>query len=1016
MNQKRRPPRRVPRWPWVVIFLWGLVPLLWFRGTLLVTEDLRLPAGLAEWARTLSVWNPMIGAGTPAPLDTSLVVFQAIPALWRALEGSLVGAQQVSFVWWFLLAGVGIYTLASRMIPGTPWAWLVATSFYLFNPWLDQVWLGFKPPLVAGYAVVPFVLALLLDAMRRRRSLAVTLTWLSLLSWIGASVGNNVSETLAVALPVALFAAAIIARDLVRRDRRQLAWDLKVLTAAVTVMGLTSAFWVLPQTAAVIEQVRSGTVKTYESASRIWLAGVSTHTGLLNVLRFQGDWTWYDGFGGDPYRTYAIWYAKHPLYLVLSWIIPTAAIGGILYGRSVFRFFLTLLIGVGVFSSMGVHPPFGIVYGWLVEHVPLFWIIRSPYFKFMFLTCLGYALAIGLAYVRLTTWTRRSYHGAIAVAIMGLHLVYAAPFLLGKMYALPHERTRLPPNHVTIPPHVFEAAAWFNRQPDFFRIYHLPAKAAWMTTWGYAAASPILTLFSHHPEVFEYEPTHILYTQGATNVTGPVQRLTAHTLYEGMAPHAANLLRMLGVRYILHETDLIHDFYQGPGQVTYDDPAFVRAALARQEGISRGPTFGPWEVRVVEKPLPHCYQVSRATLVIGDVRALGPLAGTSAFETPLFILSSETPTETIRALLTAGAFDHVVVAPNTPLPISLPSSLPITLVASMEQLTRHVDPWQATPLAPRQGFGPPVGGALGHLWCPLRSNGTPNWTVHNPTSSSVSWHLAGTVISPVAPRSLFAYLDQQLLAVHSVAADVPLSISMPLVLSPGDHVLVHYSPNARTPGPDGQDVGFYFAEDWRVGPPAWTGTLDVPRAGPYEVQMISNTTIPEGVQQPTVRLGTDAVNLSRDPLRPGHVLRGIATVSVGSCLVSVSNVGAVTYSMFLTPLNQPIVPARAMTVLPPTTAGSVHYTIPRMTGPGWLVFNEAYHSAWVLTGAEAIHVRANGFANGYYAANPASVGPSILKFTMQRWSVAGMAISLGMTGGLVLWCGVAALVRRKGLR
>lgn len=986
-------------WPALLLGLWGLTPLLWFHGRLLITEDLRLPPTLAQWSRTLWAWYPWVGAGVESTLDASLIVFQAIPACCRALGGFTIVAQQVSFVWWFLLAGVGMYQLALRLLRGDRVAALVATSFYLFNPWLDQVWSSFKPPLVTGYAVVPWLLAVMLDGVEDRQPFSRVLGWVALLSVIGAAIGNNISETLAVLCPLILFAGVVLLRHAVRRDAGRLWQAGRRLAALGAVALLSGAFWLIPQGAALLSQLRGGTPEASESLSRDWLQGISVDTSFFHVIRLQGDWTWYNGFAGEPYRTYAAWYHASPVLVLLGWAIPLVVLAGLLMGRSRYRFFVMSLIGVGVLFSMGVHPPMGMFYQWLVDHVPYFWIVRSPYFKFMFLTCLGYTVAIGAAYQLFAGWLARARTaswgpGLLAAGLIASHLVYAGPFVLGKMYALPSERTRLPANHLTIPRFVDEGAAWLNAQPGFFRIYHLPAKEAHVTRWGYAGAFPLLSYFSTHPELFEYQPNAHLFAQGAKNEAAPITRLIWKGLYEGATDRVAQLLRLFNVRYLLHDTSIIHDLIQVPGAITYDDPAFLRTALARQKGISRGKTFGPWELYDVADPLPRAYHVPAATLVIGDSQALLPLTQIGDLQAPAVVTTAQTPAETVQRLVAAGAFDRLVLMPGARWPEPTWPALPTWWLAVSTQLTKQVDPAQARPLLPTAaGFSseePFPGGGVGR---PLESNAKPNWTFTNPTAHPQNLQLTGTVWSPQESRGLFAYLDGKLLQVFPIPPDHSTTVTLDVTVPPGTHAIAWYSPNARTQRPNGQQVGFVFKQDWIGGPPAWMGTWESLPAGRYRVAVIPGPAA-MGRPFPVIRLGA-----TRLPVTSG-------TTEVawggGPAPLMITESGEAPYTVVITPIPQPKASARPLTLLPPTRSRPTAHTVPALPGPGWVILTEAYHPGWKIPAlSDATHVEINGFANGYFLRHAAPSGLSVV-FLSQRWVLVGWGISL------MTWLGVLA--------
>ncbi len=995
---------RFPRWPWVVLGVWGLTPLLWFHEHLLITEDLRLPPTGEGWCRLWWAWYPWVAAGVATTLDASLGVFQAIPAICRIVSGSPIVAQQVSFVFWFSLAGWGMYGLALRVVRGGVGAALVATSFYLFNPWLDHVWSSFKPPLVAGYAVIPALLVSLLDRLERRRPWATILPAMAGLSLLGSAIGNNVSETLAMLCPIALLWGVIWIRDAIRQEPgRWRETGRTFLFAGVTMLAV-NAFWWLPQVAACVSQIQSGVLTRYEALSHQWLSGISANTSFFNVIRLQGDWTWYDGFDGEPYRTYSALYHLHPAWILLGWLLPVFVVFGLLKGRGPYHPYTGVLIIVGVILSMGLHPPTGLFYGWLVDHAPFFWIVRSPYFKFMYLTCLGYALALGFAYRAVRDWAT-SHPGWAGVrplcagGLIAMNMVYAGPFVLGKMFALPSERTRLPPNHLAIPAYAHEAAAWVNAQPGFFRVYHLPAKDSYLTTWGYAGAFPILATESRKPEIFRYRPASLLFAQGATNEAEALTQVLADGLYEQSTHHWVELLRLLNVRFVLHETDLIYDFYRWPGSVQYDSPTFIREALRGQEGLARGPTFGAWEFYEVTAPLPHAYHVPVATLVISDTRDLWPLIQTPLLAVPPLVITRDASRPPFQGLLAQGAIGHLVLTSGVVPPPNLPSTIPITLVAATSQLACHVDPTTAHPVSPWLGFGPPAQG-----WRALHSNNAPNWTFMNPAITPVLFRVEGMVRSPGARRSLFTYLDQQLVAVTAVPENTPTLVTLDLTVPPGSHTVAWYSPDARSTAPDGQQVGFYFAQDWMAGSPAYGGSFNLPRAGRYDVTLIQGYR--SAPSQPTLFLNGQAVSLVTTALGKLHTT---IALTEGPCPFIIGHIADTPHILLMTPTGQPRGTHPLLTPLTPQSSTPTAHRLPTPPGPGWVVFSEAYHPGWVLTEApQALHLKVNGFANGYWLATPPA-GPLQVAFAPQRYAGMGAVLSgitlVGILGwGAGRWC------------
>ena len=158
-----------------------------------------------------------------------------------------------------------------------------------------------------------------------------------------------------------------------------------------------------------------------------------------------------------------------------------------------------MLAGLGVVLSAGLNAPWGGAYAWAFENVPGGWIVRSPWFKFMLWTVIGYAVLIGLAtpivagvVVRVFTYARQIRNDQLRRASTALALgiaivvgpVYAYPIALGHGFATADERTFLTPNHAHIPPYVDEAGAWCDKQAGNARIMTVPGDAPWLYNWG----------------------------------------------------------------------------------------------------------------------------------------------------------------------------------------------------------------------------------------------------------------------------------------------------------------------------------------------------------------------------------------------------------------------------------------------------------------------------------------------------------------------------------------------------
>ena len=593
---------------WLVfacILLWGLTPLTWFRpGHLITTTDLFLPTTPADWYSQLFVWNPRFGTGAEYMTGPSALISNGLTAAVIALGGAERLAQQVDFVVWFLLPGLTMWWLLRQLLPDRRhWiVHLVAVNVYMFNLFLEAMWAGNKAGLSA-YAVLPLLLGILYRALETRRWVTHAAAF-ALASILGSGASVNPQVTVVMVLAVLVFLVCYaVARSRGRRAFLELAGFL-ALTMLLTVG--CHAFWLMPQIVLARDPVTVNSLRAFAKETHSWLSGVSASTSLYNVARMQGAWTWYQGWY-EPYATYSQLFRENPAFISLSWgWLGLVAVGVAASRRWVDGFFILLAV-VGVVFGMGLHSPMGPLYRWCIDHVPLFGLIRGPWYKFTLLTCLGYAYLMGRAAQVVLEWCRARVAApplwdrrwrwiaaglpATAIAgIVGLNMVYALPVTTGRMYPTAAERQKLKPCHVHVPDYVVEAGRWFDAQPAWFRVFYTPKHTNGISVyrWHFVGIPPVLYHTSTRPLLFNTMPL-AFQESGNQLVTGLYQ-----ALYEGKTDRLGTLTRVLGARYLLQEDDLDHDYFEEDG----DTPQFMASLLAAQSGIrvrSRGRS--DWAVR-----------------------------------------------------------------------------------------------------------------------------------------------------------------------------------------------------------------------------------------------------------------------------------------------------------------------------------------------------------------------------------------------------------------------------------
>ncbi|MFH1855869.1 MAG: hypothetical protein ABH836_01400, partial [Candidatus Omnitrophota bacterium] len=94
----------------IIIFVMGLASLLWFKGGFLIkSEDVGLPLNFSEWKSYAYCWFNQRAAGT-YPIDNfAALFFLALPALLQKAGLTILAAQKIHFIFWFLLPGFCLY-------------------------------------------------------------------------------------------------------------------------------------------------------------------------------------------------------------------------------------------------------------------------------------------------------------------------------------------------------------------------------------------------------------------------------------------------------------------------------------------------------------------------------------------------------------------------------------------------------------------------------------------------------------------------------------------------------------------------------------------------------------------------------------------------------------------------------------------------------------------------------------------------------------------------------------------
>jgi len=665
-----------------IIFILGLTPLLWFDpGFLIKGIDFDLPLTFERFTTNFFyLWDYQNGAGLPRNLHLPALMFFLPQALLQGLGVSLEIVQKVFFCQWFVLPGFAFYFLMRVLMPdkgrGTAAARMIAVSFYMFNLYLEPIWIGFNMANLSAYVAVPIALGILIRAIENRRPTLITGAKIGLVFFAFPALAQNPSMTLICFIPfLFLFFRSLYLR---RWKKESLLYLLKIVAFSLLFISLMNSYWILPEIKKLFDSnivltssnVTGGNVREDVYFATDWLKGLSRHTNLVNVIKMQGDWAWYAG-----YRQYAQIYWSHPFLIVVAWFPFLISLLALWKSRNQFKWFFGILLFLSLLFSTGANGWFGYFYLWLVKNVPLVWTIRSPWYKFTLLTCLAYGVLIGFGakFILEQILTRWRLFGKIAFPFtfflfISLSPLYSFPLVSGKHFKK-QAASEGYPNHFKIPKHVLDAAEWLNKEVKNNRVMDLPSRGISYNNWGYEGFMPLIGYFLHVPLYSDNHPIHIPY-QGAWGSSWIyLSKLYRNAMERGLTPYISNILRLLRVNYVIHEGDFRYNVLPFP--VTRKQ---INTKLKSLKGVSLKRQFSQvWDLWEVSSPLPESYFVHQLSITNGTTDVMVPLSVRLEDKLPGLIQAADIEPKTLDQLIKKGFVDEVINVEGSLLDLTIDS-------------------------------------------------------------------------------------------------------------------------------------------------------------------------------------------------------------------------------------------------------------------------------------------------------------------------------------------------------
>jgi len=530
--------------------------------------DVRKLAYLVPWALLLKLW-----ASASLPFDPGL--FQ------RAVLVGLIWASEMS--------AYALFRVVTAPLPYREWqrrlGGLLAGVLYGFNFYsMLTIW-STLAYLMYGYAFFPFVLAMVLQALRKgpslRWALIIALAWTLTIS--PAYVTTPVATTdWAAAWVVAL--VSLLLSKLPWRTFLRKAEFLVALTAAWAVFNL---FWLAP-----FALLGTGELGKYQGSANLLSWNSAPLSDALRLAGYAGLGTTYKGNLELPWGVYY----NNPLIVLIGFVPAGFGILAVARRRTPELLGLAALWCIALFFVKGPLPPFGWVNESLFGNYLLATAYRSTYQRFMGYAALALALLAPVGVLELPklvdwakvlhlrpSWTRRFPASrtttAACLALAMLAFAYTGPLVTGSIYV---NQGIVPNYRVTLPRYWSDLANWLDNQNGDFAI--LP-----------------------YPYLVTSADTSLLFNNGTDGFLGLYPLITMASVPIAMGPGAgadlarflangqlpdAQALDMLNVRYVLVHMDANMAYLEGNVIWVMVPPQDLMRSLNATAGIRFVRAFG----------------------------------------------------------------------------------------------------------------------------------------------------------------------------------------------------------------------------------------------------------------------------------------------------------------------------------------------------------------------------------------------------------------------------------------
>ncbi|MCS4541827.1 MAG: hypothetical protein HY929_05855, partial [Euryarchaeota archaeon] len=380
--------------------------------------------------------------------------------------------------------------------------------------------------------------------------------------------------------------------------------SIKAIGIVLSILFLLNAHWVIPLLISIVykEQLTAGYIfTTYYTKVRSF--------PLTDVVRLMGY--------RPSYFELSVQLNPSILWETISFLLPAFAFLTIFLKRDKKVIFFISLALISIFLGKGAQPPFGEAYIWMLQNIPFFQLFRSPY-KFVALTCLAYAVLLGIFSEELSlriynvfkksfvAYFRNCFHLAISLGLIVMVIIYSWPTFTGDFYEN-LQTFRFSDEYKGL-------NDWLMKDQGDFRVLWTP----WVQPFRYqgmkfVGVDPIIG--------YPPKPTIFFYDERNDEPSRFIQFLTA-TFYQNRTKNLEKILGISNIKYIIQRSN-VETEYQYTGYLMHYPHLFLTNnkldnVLSKQADINEVKAMKSLRILEVKDIKQHICSADNIAIVAGD--------------------------------------------------------------------------------------------------------------------------------------------------------------------------------------------------------------------------------------------------------------------------------------------------------------------------------------------------------------------------------------------------------------